>query len=331
MKSNAGLIWSLTCVALASLACGMLDSVTDQLPGGDAGMTAVASLWDDVPPMDGMGAAQQIEMPLWLKTLARPIMDTMMRGLNDGQDAGHWDWTSFALDGRTPADVQAFYTPERMAGFGWQQAEAACLPMAEQSVMCSFTKEAGGQTTGLIVIAAADDQQQSTSVFFLRATGVSDGAAAGEPVPNAAPLALIPIPPIFTGGGLAQIDVCQAIPQQDIEAVMGRSLVKAPERFEYFDTADTSGCSYEAEKDADGEAHFGYVALTRVDTYLGQPLYLNEAVGGLGQEAYFNNGAAARELWVKVNDNVAFVIAFGDLPLEDGSKQLAALLVAAIQ
>jgi hypothetical protein len=278
-----------------------------------------------------MTTTQQIEMPVWLKTLARPVMDTMMRGLNDGQDAGHWDWTSFQLSSLTPADVQAFYTPERMAGYGWAQAEGGCLPMTAQSVMCSFTKEESGGSTGLIIIAAADEQQQSTSVFFLRAEGVSSSTPAAGPAPqNAVPLALVPIPPIAVGADLALVDVCQAIPQQDIEAVMGRSLVRPPERFEYFDTGGSSGCSYEAEKDADGEAHFGYVALTHADAYSNQPLYLDEAVSGLGQEAYFNNGAAARELWVKVRDDLAFVVAFGDLPLEDGSKQLAALLVAAL-
>ncbi len=141
----------------------------------------------------------------------------------------------------------------------------------------------------------------------------------------------LPVAPITIGSDLSQINLCQAIPQEDIEAVMGLKLAKTPERFEYFEGAGTSGCSYEARKDADGEAHFGYVVLTPIDVYNNQPLYLDQDVFDIGSEAYFNNGAAARELWVNVNDKVAFVVAFGDIAKEEGCKSIARLLVAAIR
>ena len=79
----------LAAVALAALACGLPANLLNQAAGGDSNMQAVSALWSDVPPMDAMTTAQQIEMPAALKALARPIMDTMMRGLNNGQDAGH--------------------------------------------------------------------------------------------------------------------------------------------------------------------------------------------------------------------------------------------------
>lgn len=159
-------------VILSSLACGLLDTAVNQATGGNTNMTAVSSLWSDVPPMDGMGNSEAIDMPAWLKALASPIMDAMMRGLNNGSDAGHWDWVAFNLSGKTPADVQAFYTPDRMTGYGWEQAEAACMPMSENGVLCSFTKQDAGKSVGLIVIAATDEQKKETSVFFLRAEGV---------------------------------------------------------------------------------------------------------------------------------------------------------------
>lgn len=140
-----------------------------------------------------------------------------------------------------------------------------------------------------------------------------------------------PIEPITIGGDLTTIDVCGAIPPEDIEAVMGRKLVKTPERFEYYDTGGSSGCTYDAGKDADGEAHFGYVVLTPLQEYDNQPLYENVDVSGIGDEAYFNNGADARQLWVKLEDKVAFVVAFGDVPNEEGAQAIATLLVAAIQ
>ena len=139
------------------------------------------------------------------------------------------------------------------------------------------------------------------------------------------------IAPITITNDLTQINLCQAIPQEDIEAVMGRKLDKAPEPFSYYDTGGSSGCQYEAKKDSDGEAHFGYVVLTPVAEYDNQPLYLNTDVSGLGDEAYFNNGADARQLWVKIDNKVAFVVAFGDVENEAGAKAIATLLLAAIR
>src|SRR3970040_568605 len=130
----------------------------------------------------------------------------------------------------------------------------------------------------------------------------------------------VPIAPITIGSDLASIDLCQAIPQEDIEAVMGRKLAKAPHRFDYYETGSTSGCWYEAKKDSDGEAHFGYVVLTPIDVYNNQPLYLNVGVSGIGDEGYFNNGADARQLWIRIDDKVAFVVAFGDIENEEGAR-----------
>lgn len=138
--------------------------------------------------------------------------------------------------------------------------------------------------------------------------------------------------PITLTDDLTQIDVCAAIPQEAIESAMGRKLSKAPERFEYYEGGGTSGCWYEAAKDADGEAHFGYVVLTPPNVYGEQPLYMEEPVSGIGDEAYFNNGADARQLWVRVGGGrAAFVVAFGDVPREDELIQIATLLAAALR
>jgi hypothetical protein len=198
-------------------------------------------------------------------------------------------------------------------------------------VLCSFTKELAGTTTGLIILAALDEEQKQTSVFFLRAEGVDGTPAPDEPTATSAPLALTPIAPITLGSDLSAIDLCRAIPQANIEAILGRKLAKAPQPTVYDDTPGQSGCAYEAAKDADGEAHYGYVVLTPVAVYASQPLYLDVPVSGLGAEAYFNNGADTRQLWVKIDDRAAFVVAFGDVANEDYEQALAKLLVAAIE
>jgi hypothetical protein len=147
-------------------------------------------------------------------------------------------------------------------------------------------------------------------------------------------------PPAFTGtinpitltDDLTQIDVCAAIPKEAVEAAMGRTLSAAPSKFEYYDTVGSSGCWYEAAKDSSGEAHFGYVVFTPPSAYDEQPLYQEQDVSGIGDEAYFNNGADARQLWVRVGGGrAALVVAFGDVPREDQLKTLATLIVAALQ
>jgi len=139
-----------------------------------------------------------------------------------------------------------------------------------------------------------------------------------------------PVAPIRLGGGLASLDVCQAIPREDIEAVMGRKLTSSPEAWNY-EINGANGCSYDGGKDAGGNAYFGYVIFTPLEAYNSQPLYKDKAVTDLGREAYFNNGADARQLWVKVNDNTALVVAFGDRPNENGALAIAKLVLAAIQ
>ena len=163
------------------------------------------------------------------------------------------------------------------------------------------------------------------------ACGAIKTPAPDQPTQSDVSFSLVPIPPIAIGPNLTAIDLCQAIPQENIEAVMGQKLSQPPQVFSYDETPGESGCWYEAAKDADGEAHFGYVVLTPVEVYENQPLYLDTDVSGLGQEAYFNNGAAARELWVKLNEQVAFVVAFGDVPNEAGAKAIAQLLVSAMK
>ena len=139
------------------------------------------------------------------------------------------------------------------------------------------------------------------------------------------------IAPISLGSDLTAINLCQAIPKEDMEAVMGRKLVSAPKSFDYYQTSGASGCQYDGGKDANRDAYYSYVVLTPIEAYNTQPLHLQTEVSGLGQSAYFNNGADTRQLWVKVNDQVAFVVANGDVENEAGQKAIAQLVLAAIK
>jgi hypothetical protein len=141
---------------------------------------------------------------------------------------------------------------------------------------------------------------------------------------------LAPFTSFHVVSDLTMNDVCAVVPQADIEEIMGVKLNQAPSRFEYPGSFGTSGCWYQAAKDPGGEAHFGYIVLTHVDTYNSQPSVNKQDITGLGQQAYFTNGADARQLWVMKDINTSFVIAFGDKPREDGAKRLAAMLLEAM-
>lgn len=162
------------------------------------GKTTGADLWSDVPPMDGMTRSQQIDMPAGLKALGRPFLDGMMRGLNNGADAGHWDWTAFTVSGKTPSDVQTFYSSDRMANNGWKP-EGGCMSMSvslsgDQATFCAFQKQEGHKTTGLLIIAANDKEHKAASIFFMRQEAQGSTArpnsqpfAAGTPSPGNVP------------------------------------------------------------------------------------------------------------------------------------------------
>jgi len=141
----------------------------------------------------------------------------------------------------------------------------------------------------------------------------------------------VAIAPITIGDDLTSIDLCQAIPQEDIETVMRVKLVQAPTRYTLRNVEGTSGCFYKGPTDADRETHFGYVILMPLDVYDNQTRYQAVDVSDIGDEAYFNNGSDARQLWVKLDNKVAFVVGFGDVAKEAGAEAIAKLMVAAIK
>jgi hypothetical protein len=141
-------------------------------------MNSVTQLWSDVPPLEGMTPSQQAEMPLAIRLLARPFLDALMRGLNNGKEAGHWDVAFYVVTGKTIRDVEAFYVPARMGKFGWQP-QGGCANMS-QAVFCSFQKKAGDKGTGLLIVAADDEQTKSTALYFIRGEGQETGNETGK-------------------------------------------------------------------------------------------------------------------------------------------------------
>ena len=169
-----GFLTLLLLIVPVMLACGIVNTVTDTVTGGDS-FTAAAGLWSDVPRMDGLTPSELEDLPLPVKLLMRTILGNLGRLNPEGEDqtTGNIDWISFNHAG-APADVGGFYTPERMAGNGWEtDSGSACASgtatgLAESAVFCSFKKTENSTEKLLAIIATQEDAAKPTGVFFLR-------------------------------------------------------------------------------------------------------------------------------------------------------------------
>jgi len=169
-----GLVPQLLLIVPVILACGITNTVTDEVTGGDSFKPA-AELWSDVPRMDGLEPSELEDLPLPVKLLMRTMIGNLGRLNAEGEDqtTGNIDWISYNRGG-TPEDVSAFYTPELMAGNAWETdsgsacASGSATGLAESGVFCSFTKTENGTDKLLAIIATQEDASKPTGIFFLR-------------------------------------------------------------------------------------------------------------------------------------------------------------------
>jgi len=158
----------------AILACGLTNTVTDSITGGDTFKPA-AQLWSDVPPMPGLTPSELEDVPLPIKLLMRTILGNLGRLNPEGTDqtTGNIDWISYNYNG-APADLSGFYTAELMSANGWEaDSTSACgsgsaTGVAQSGTFCAFQKTEGGIQKMLAIIATQEDASKPTGVFFLR-------------------------------------------------------------------------------------------------------------------------------------------------------------------
>jgi hypothetical protein len=173
MKSQIKLIAVIALLMLGTLACSLLDKAVNQATGG-GDMQSVSSLWSDVPALDGLQKSE-IDMPLPVKLLFNTIIGNLGKLNPDGTDqtTGKVDWIAFTSD-KTPADIETFYTPERMSEAGWEKTDtSSCFSGTDQGVaqigmICVFSKSDTGKMVQLAIIAAPDEQTKKLNVFYLR-------------------------------------------------------------------------------------------------------------------------------------------------------------------
>lgn len=169
MKRSSGLIW-IVCTMAVALSCGLIDRVTDV---GIDDLQRSEDLWPDVPRMDGLERSD-MELPLGVKLIMRTALNNLWRLNKENEDKTpvSGDWVVFST-ASAPADVQSFYTNERMTSYGsWEASKrSTCADGSDKGwkgVFCVFEKKDPATETGLLIIAGQDESKKTTNVFFLR-------------------------------------------------------------------------------------------------------------------------------------------------------------------
>jgi hypothetical protein len=188
-------------------------------------------------------------------------------------------------------------------------------------VVGTFTD--GTQSTGKIWIGVQDQR------IYQYTVQTSDGKTVQEqydyntavnieaPVTGQAPQSV----PVGVSD-LASMDMCQAVPGEFVSGVMGRSLASDPQPFE--DDYLGKGCQYDGGSDSTA-AYFAYVSLAPIASFEDshQNGFKVVDVPELGVQAFTVNAADAEQLWVKLSEDMALVVAIGDVPNPDGARQIA--------
>ncbi len=171
MNTRTGMI-AVIALSLCVVACS---TIVDRIAGGQD-MKRVNELWTDVPKMDGLNASD-LEMPAATKLILRTILGNLGRLNKEGepQQTGSIDWLAYTTT-KTPDEVSAFYTNDKMAAFGnWDTSkESTCISGKDKGVggvFCVFQKKMNGRQAGLVIVAAEDEKTKQTNLFFVRIEG----------------------------------------------------------------------------------------------------------------------------------------------------------------
>jgi hypothetical protein len=174
MKTKLASIF-LTCVMIMMTGCGFVGS----LVGGST--TKAAALWADVPAMEGM-TQENIDLPLPIKLAAQGLIKAS--GASEGVRVDNFEVVAFT-SAKTPSDVQAFYTQERMKAAGWNASDQpGCLGATDQQLaggmFCMFGKQGATNESFLIIVATRDENKPQMDLFLLRFDGALTGTPTGR-------------------------------------------------------------------------------------------------------------------------------------------------------
>ena len=124
------------------------------------------------------------------------------------------------------------------------------------------------------------------------------------------------------------IEICEAVPTEVWEMIMGRPQVGEPTPFQ--DPSLGDGCAFDFGSDSSA-AYFSYVTFASEDQFndaLASAVNA-EPVTTVGDSAFLNYGPDARQLWVRAGDK-AVMVAIGDQENVEGMMVVAPFLLLAL-
>ena len=136
---------------------------------------------------------------------------------------------------------------------------------------------------------------------------------------------------VLSSGTIPSLDdLCSLLPKELLEPLFGQAIQGAPQSFE--DDYLGKGCSYDFGEE-NGAAYFAYFSIAPLSSFTDSKTNGSQVTeqAYLPGEAFSVNAADAQQLWVKLDENRAVVIAIGDRPKPELALQLAFLLVPLIQ
>jgi hypothetical protein len=153
---------------VVTLGCGFIEAL---FGGGSA--SRPATMWSDVPQMEGM-TQENLDLPLPLRLILQGLVQSV--GAGEGIRVDNFQLLAFTSSSKSPADVKAFYTLERMQSAGWNSpAQIGCVEGTDQTtinnVFCLFSKATGSGESLLVVIGTREQGQTTTNIYFVRFDG----------------------------------------------------------------------------------------------------------------------------------------------------------------
>jgi len=145
--------WMITAFCMAMLSgCGAVRSLVGPATG------TVANLWPDVPAYPTATKAD-LGMPVPVQLLLQSAT------------GGRFDLIAFTTP-RTPPEIVAFYTLDRMRQMGWAANSTGCVgdKNSPDGGICIFTRKEGIKDITLAIVISKDDPpSRNTSIYYARA------------------------------------------------------------------------------------------------------------------------------------------------------------------
>ncbi len=153
---------------VVTLGCGFIEALF-----GSGSASRPATMWSDVPQMEGM-TQENLDLPLPLRLILQGLVQSA--ATEAGIRVDDFQLLAFTSSSKSPADVRAFYTLERMRSAGWNSPEQiGCIEASEQTtsedVFCLFSKGTSGSESLLVVIGTREQGQTTTNIYFVRFGG----------------------------------------------------------------------------------------------------------------------------------------------------------------